>query len=69
MLYRSLIIPIVLVVALCVTIADARAADDPRYPAWSGGWARRSAETADPLASRWPGWPCLPPTVHRRAAR
>jgi hypothetical protein len=40
MLYRSLIIPIVLVVALCVTIADARASDDPRYPTWSGGWAR-----------------------------
>src|SRR5438128_1000626 len=40
MLARGLIIPIVLAALLCITIADAWAFDESRYPAWSGGWTR-----------------------------
>jgi hypothetical protein len=38
---RGLIIAVALAAATCITIADARAFDDARYPAWSGGgWTR-----------------------------
>ena len=37
---RSLMSPLALAAALCMTVADARAADDPLYPDWSGGWTR-----------------------------
>jgi hypothetical protein len=50
MLYRGLIIPIALAAALCVTIADALAFDDARYPAWSGGWTR---ERGDSKGGNW----------------
>jgi hypothetical protein len=37
---RGLIAPLALAAALCLTVADARAADDTLYPGWSGGWTR-----------------------------
>jgi hypothetical protein len=47
MLYRGLIVPGMLV-ALCVTMVDARALDDASLPAWSGGWARdRSSKSGN----------------------
>jgi hypothetical protein len=45
MLYRGLIIPIALAAALGMTVADARAFDDPQYPAWSGGWTRARGDS------------------------
>ncbi len=41
MMHRSLIAPMALTAALCITIADARAADAARYPDWgAGSWVR-----------------------------
>jgi hypothetical protein len=37
---RGLIAPFALAAALCLAVADARAGDDPLFPAWSGGWTR-----------------------------
>jgi hypothetical protein len=37
---RSFMSPLALAAALCMTVADARAVDDPLHPDWSGGWTR-----------------------------
>src|SRR5437867_120200 len=48
MLDRGLIVSIALAAALCVTIADAHALDEARYPDWTGGWARLGHGNWDP---------------------
>src|ERR1700676_4727551 len=48
MLYRSSICIIALVAGLAMTVADARAFDETKYPDWAGQWKRPRG-----LATQW----------------